>query len=68
MIAPVAASDTIYRDNGRDYFTHYEEMINRGSILSGPAALGTDPKYIEPFTDSFIVDRALIWDKMVAIF
>ena len=44
LIAPVAASDPTYRANGSDYFTHDEEMIARGSILSGPAALGTDPE------------------------
>ena len=30
--------------------------------------LGTDPKEIGPFTDSFITERLLIWDKTVAIF
>ena len=43
-------------------------MIARVSILSGPEVLGTDPGKTGPFTDSFINDRALIWDKMVAIF
>ena len=43
-------------------------MIARGLILSGPAALGSDPGAVGPFTDLFITDRALIWDKMVAIF
>ena len=43
-------------------------MIARGSIISGPAALGSDPAVVGPFTDSFIKDRALIWDNMVAIF
>ena len=43
-------------------------MIARGSIISGPAVLGADPEDIGPFTDSFITDRALIWDKMVEIF
>ena len=43
-------------------------MIARSSILSGYAVLGTDPEEIGPFTDSFITDKAFIWDKMVAIF
>ena len=30
--------------------------------------LGRDPESVGPFTESFITDRALIWDKMVAIF
>ena len=43
-------------------------MIYRGSIFSGPAVLGTDPEEIGTFTYFFITKRALIWDKMVAIF
>ena len=42
-------------------------MIARGSILSGTAVIGTDPEDIGPSTDSFITNRALVWDKMVAI-
>ena len=68
LIALVTASDPMYRDNGSEYFTHYEEMIARGSILSGPAVLGNDPEDIGPFTDSFITNRALVWEKMVVIF
>ena len=43
-------------------------MIARGLVISGHAVLGTDPEEIGPFTNSFITDRAFIWDKMVAIF
>ena len=43
-------------------------MIACGSILGGPAALGSDPEAVGPFTDSFITDRALSWYKMVEIF
>ena len=68
FIAPVASSDPTYRDTGSEYFTHNEDMISRGSILSGPAVLGTDPEAVGPFTDSFIIYIALIWDNMVAIF
>ena len=66
LIATVAAHDTTYRDNLSRYFTHNEEMIAQGSILSGHAVLGTDPEEIGPFTDSFINERELTWDKMVA--
>ena len=68
MIAPVAANDTTYRANGSKYFTKDEDMIYWGLIISEPAALVTDPEEIFPFTDSFITDRAIIWDNMVAIF
>ena len=68
LIDPVAASYRTYRANGSKYFTHDEEIITRGSILSGPAVLGTDPEAVGPFTDSFITDRVLIWDNIVAIF
>ena len=68
MISPVSASDPTYRANGSEYFTHDEEMIAQGSVLSGPAVLGTDPEEIGPFTDSLITNIALIWDKMVAMF
>ena len=37
-------------------------------ILSGHPVLGTDPEEIGPFTESFVTNRAFIWDKMVAIF
>ena len=67
LIAPVDASDPTYQSNGSEYFTHDEEMITRGLILSGPAVLGTDPEEIGTFADSFITNRALIWYKMVAI-
>ena len=68
FIAPVAAHDPIYRADGINYFTHNEEMINQGYILSGHAVLGTYPEEIILFTDSFITDRTLIWYKMVEIF
>ena len=68
FIAPVASSDPTYRNTGGEYFTHNEDMISRGSILSGPAVLGNDPEDIGPFTDSFITNRALVWEKMVVIF
>ena len=57
LIAPVASSDPTYRVNGSEYFTHDEEMITRGSVLSRPEVLGTYPQEIGPFTDSFITDR-----------
>ena len=40
-------------------------MIARGSILSGPVVLGSDPEAVRPFTGLFITNRALIWYKMV---
>ena len=43
-------------------------MIDRGSIISGPTALGSDPEAARPFTYSFITYRAPIRDKMVEIF
>ena len=68
LIPPVAVNDPTQRANGSKYFTHYEEMIAHGSILSGPAALGSDPEAVGSFTNLFITDRALMWDKMVEIF
>ena len=68
MIPPADASDPTYPTNGSEYFTHDEEMITRGSIISGPAKLRRDSEAVVPFTNLFITDRALIWDKMVAIF
>ena len=68
FISPVAADDPTYRDNGSEYFTHDEEMIAQGSILSGPAVLETNPEDIGTFTNSLITYRALIWDNMVKIF
>ena len=43
-------------------------MISFGSNLSGPAVSGIDVEAVGPFTNSFVTDRALIWDNMVAIF
>ena len=60
LIVPVTASDLTYGVNGSKYFTHDEEMIARGSILSGLTVLGTDPEAVGPFTGSFIIDRALL--------
>ena len=63
LIALVAASDPMYHDNGTKYFTHDEDMIARGSIINGPAALGSEPGVVEQFTKLSITDRALIWIK-----
>ena len=68
LISTASASDPTHLINGIKYFIHDGEMITHVSILSGIAALGSDPEYVGPFTDSFITDRALIWDKMFAIF
>ena len=64
MITPVAASDPMYRNNGSEYFTHDEEMIAHGSIIIGPAVLGSDPEDVGPFTDLFI----FFWENIVTIF
>ena len=68
LIAPVTASDPTYRANGSKYFTHDKKIITLGLIRSEPAAFGSDPEVFGPFTDSFITDRALIWENMIAIF
>ena len=68
MESSAASSDPTHRANGSGYFTHDEEMIACGSILSRSRVVGSDPEDIGPFTNSLITDRALIWDKMVAIF
>ena len=54
--------------DGSDYFTHDEEIIARVFLLSESAALGSDPEVVGPFTDSFVTDRAMIWENMVPIF
>ena len=43
-------------------------MISHGSIIIGPAVLGSDPEAVGPFTNLFIIYRVLIWDNIVAIF
>ena len=68
LIAPVAANDPTYRDNGSKYFTNDEEMIARGLIISGSAVIRTDPEDISLFTNFFITERALIWNNMVELF
>ena len=68
MIVPVASSDPTYHTNGSKYFTHVEYMFARGSILSGPVALGSDPEAVGPFTDLSITEIALfgtIWLQFV---
>ena len=65
MEPPVAVSDRMHHSNDSDYFTPDEEMIDSGSIFSGPAVSGSDPEAIGPFSDSFITEKVLIWDKMV---
>ena len=68
MIPPVSAVDPTHRTNSSKYFIYDEDMITRGSICSVPAALGSNPKAVGPFNDSFIIDIAVIFDKMVAMF
>ena len=65
---PVDASYPTHLTNDSEYFTHDEEIIARGLILSGSVVLGSDPEFVRTFIDLFITDRALIWDKMVTIF
>ena len=65
---PVTTSDPTHRTNGSKYFTHDEEMIACVSIISGSAMFGSNPEAVGIFTESFITDRAMIWDKMVKIF
>ena len=43
-------------------------MIAHGFIRSGPAYLVSEPEAFGPFTGSFITDRELIQDKIVATF
>ena len=68
MEPTATTSDPTHRANGSEYFTHDEEMIYHGSIISGSAVFGSDPESVRTFTDSFITGRLLIWDKMFAIF
>ena len=58
----------MHHGNGSTYFTDDENIIASGIILSGTAALGSDQKAVGPFSNLFITDRALIWDKIVIIF
>ena len=55
-----AIRDPTHRANNSEYFTHDEEIIARGSIISGPTVVGSDPEAIGPFTDSSVTDRVLI--------
>lgn len=68
MVPSPEATDPGYRQAGSTYFTPDEEMLARAPILSGPVVLGTDPEEVGPFTDSFITDRATVWDKLTSIF
>ena len=43
-------------------------MIAGLFMLSVPVALVSDPEVVKIFTNSFITDIVLIWDKMVVIF
>ena len=66
MIPPVAASDPTYRDNGSEYFTHDEVMIDRGSIISGPityrGAHARMSMLISPGSAQFIISGT--WRKL----
>ena len=57
---PDVASDNTHRANGSGYFTHDEDIIACGLILSGPMVVGSYPEAIGPFTNSFITYRAII--------
>ena len=68
MESTATTSDTTYCANGSEYLTNDEEIIAHGLILSGTSVSGSDHESVGPFTDSFITDRSMIWDKMVTIF
>ena len=68
MELPAAASYPIYHTNGIEYFNHGEKLISCGPIISGLVLYGSNPEVLGSFTNSFITDIALIWDKMVSIF
>ena len=65
---PAATSDPMHRANGSKYFTNDEDIITCGLIISVTLVLGSDPEAVGPFSDSFIIDRSLIWEKLVTIF
>ena len=68
MEPPAAAICPTYRANGSGHFTHDEDIIAHGLIISGPTVVVSDPEAIGPFNKSFINNRSLIWDNMVSIF
>ena len=43
-------------------------MTAHGEIFSGLVVYGSDPESVGPFTNSFILYRALIWGQTVSIF
>ena len=57
---PADTSDPIHRASVSKCFTHNEDMIACGLILSGPVVFESVPETVGPFTNFFITDRALI--------
>jgi len=52
---------------GSTHFSHDDEMIVRGPILSAGAVVGPDTKTLGPFASSFLVNRAEVWEKLAEI-
>jgi len=67
LVPVLAAVDHPTSRVGSLHISHDDEMCARGPILLAGAVVGPDAETTGPFTPSFIVDRAAVWEKLAEI-
>jgi hypothetical protein len=67
LVPALAAVDPLTGTVGSLHISHDDEMCARGPILLAGAAVGPDGETLGPFSPSFIVDRAAVWEKLAEI-
>jgi hypothetical protein len=67
LVPVLAAVDPPTGTVGSLHISHDDEMCTRGHILLAGAVVGPDAETIGPFAPSFIVNRAVVWEKLAEI-
>jgi hypothetical protein len=67
ILPALAALDTATGVVGSAHNSHDDEMIAQGPILLAGAVVGPDTKALVFFTPSFLVNRAMVWEKLSEI-
>ena len=64
LFTELAAQDPMCVTIGSKYFTIDEYMIACRPIIEGTEVAGTDHEKLGPFTNAYMSDRNILWDKL----
>jgi hypothetical protein len=62
-----AVVDPVAAVVGSAYISLEDELIVRGPIIAMGAAVGPNAEVIGPFAEAFLIDRAMVWEKLAEI-